>query len=186
MTQSADPFTNPQDWDYVIIGGVKSPGICKVSGFSRKNEWDLKKGKGTIGATLTFVGKPPAKGKIVWQIWTSEQYESWISFRQLLKYDPTKKSVTAIDIYYPSLDDIDIHSVVCEDLGQLEHQGNQLYTIEAEFIEYFPPPKKSAVSTPGGSKSTSSKTKTPGTQPDPIGDAQQAEIAKLLKEAKEP
>lgn len=182
-----DPINNPQDWDYVIIGGTKSPGICKVSGFSRKNEWDIKKGKGTIGATLTYVGKPPAKGKILWTLWRPEHFIQWQAFRPLLKYDPTKKNVVAVDIFYPSLDDLDIHSVVCEDLGGIEHQGMQLYTIEAEFTEYFPPPKKSAVSTPDGSKATSTKKNTsPGAQPDPISDAKQAEIAKLLQEAKEP
>lgn len=185
MTQILDPFSSPQEWDAVVIAGVRSPGICQVTGFSRKNEFDEKKGKGTVGATLTYVGKPPAKGRIKFQLWTPDHFEEWEEFRQLLKYDPTKKTVTAIDIYYPSLQHLDIHSVVCEDLGAIEHQGNRLYTVDVELTEYFPPPKKSAVSTPSGSKGSNAKS-TPGAVPDPVADAQQAEIAKLLAQAKEP
>ena len=54
-----------------------------------------------------------------------------------------------------------------------------------DFLEYFPAPKKSAVSTPTTSQSTQGGT-TPGTQPDPIGDAQQKQIADLWSKAQQP
>ncbi len=180
-----NPIIEPQAWDNIYIGQVKSPGIAIVTGFKRDNEWDVKKGKGTVGATITYVGKPPAKGNVVFQLWQPVHFIEWESFRPLLLYDPTKKAPSPVDIYYPSLADLGITSVVVESIGAIEHQGKQLYTISVDFLEYFPPPKKSAVSTPAGSKSTQKGT-TPGTPPDPIADAQQAEIAALLKKASEP
>jgi hypothetical protein len=71
-------------------------------------------------------------------------------------------------------------------MGLVEHEGKGLYSVVVEMIEYFPPPQKSAVKTPDGSKSNAGKT--PGSSPsgDPIADAKQAEIARLLAEAKKP
>lgn len=180
-----NPIDYPQDWDVVRIGQAISPGICKVGEFKRAHEWDVKKGKGTLGATVTFVARPPAKGSITFKLWTSAHFTAWDSFRPLLQYDPTKKSVQAVDIYHPSLADIGLTSVVTESIGNIVHEGDQLYSITVEFLEYFPPPKGSAVSTPTGSRSTQSNT-TPGAPADPVADAQQKEIGELMKQAAAP
>lgn len=182
---SIDPIANPQDWDVVRIGQVVSPGICKVGEFKRSYEWDQKKGKGSLGATVTFVQRPPAKGSVVFRLWTSAHFVAWDTFRLALQYDPTKKAVQAVDIYHPSLADLGITSVVTESIGNIVHEGDQLYTITVDFLEYFPPPKNSAVSTPTGSRSTTSNT-TPGAPADPVADAQQKQIAELLKQASAP
>ena len=55
MSGDIDPINNPSAWDTVTIGSQVSPGLCKVSDFKSKNEWDIKKGKGTLGATITSV-----------------------------------------------------------------------------------------------------------------------------------
>jgi len=185
MSGQINPILNPQAWDAVVVGQVTSPGYCVVTGFKRENEWDIKKGKGTVGATQTYVGKPPAKGNIKFFLWTPEHFFDWDVFRKLLKYDPTKKNPQPVDLYYPSLADIDIHSIIVDSIGGIEHEGLQMYSIGVEVSEYTTPPKKSAVSTPTGSTSIPKGT-TPGTAPDPIADAQQAEIAKLLGKAAEP
>ena len=74
---SINPIDNPSDWDVVRVGQTVSPGLCKVGEFKRAHEFDVKKGKGTIGGTITFVGRPPAKGSIVFQLWTSGHFTSW-------------------------------------------------------------------------------------------------------------
>lgn len=182
-----NPIDQPQLWDYITIGQKNSPGYCELSEFKREQEFDVKKGKGTVGATVTFTGKPPVKGTIKFFLWTSDHFEEWESFRPLLKYDPTKKAVQAIDIYHPALADIDVKSVVCEGIGSIVHEGKQMYSCTISLLEYLPPPKKSAVSTPTGSQSIQKTNgNPPGTPPDPIADAQQKQIAELLKKASEP
>lgn len=178
-----DPISFPQNWDVVFIGGVLSPGRCEVSEFKRVHEFDVKKGKGTLGATITFVGRPPAKGSIKFYLWTPTHFADWDNFRPLLKYDPTKQAVQAIDIFYPSLADIELNSVVCESIGNIVHEGKQLYSITCEFLEYFTPPQTSAVSTP-----TTAITKPAGAldQAPSSQDAQQAQIAALLQQASAP
>jgi hypothetical protein len=145
----------------------------------------VKKGKGTYGATVTFVGRPPAKGSVKFYLWTPLHFTQWASFRPLLKYDPTKKKVQAVDVYYPSLADIDIRSVVVESIGNIVKEAPGLYSITVELLEYFPAPKKSAVSTPTQSQATQDGT-TVGKQPPAAQDAQQAEIAELMKQAAAP
>ncbi len=187
MPSLINPFDNPSDYDVVKIGGIECPGICQLSGFKRLTEWDVKKGKGTKGGTATLTQLPPAKGSIKFMLWTPFHFEAWDAiFRAQFKYDPTKKTVNAVDIYHPTLAAIDLHSVVTESISAVEHEGKGLYSITVELLEYLPPPKKSATGTPSGSKSNDGGAGKSGKSDDPIADAQQAEIAKLLKEANSP
>jgi hypothetical protein len=165
VTSVLDPLSSPQDWDTVSIGGVPSPGICKLSGFKREFGWQQKRGKGARGSTVTLNEYPAAEGKITFQLWTSDHFQQWADFRALFKYDPIKKTVSAVDIYHPSLADIDVTSVVCKDIGAIEHQGEGLFTIEVNLIEYNPPPKASAVSTPDNSKAASPTAQPTGKTP---------------------
>lgn len=185
-SESLDPINNPQSYDVVFIGGVASPGVIPpggLSGFKRAHEWDVKKGKGAHGATITYVQRPPAKGSIKFLLWSPEQFVQWGTFRPQFKYDPTKKNPQAVDIFHPALADIDIKSVVCEGIGALENDGTGLWSITVELLEYFPPPKKSGVGTPSQSKTNTSPT---ANTPPNAQDQQQAEIAQLMKQASAP
>lgn len=150
-----NPIDNPQDYDFIVVGSARSPGICRPFEPKRKHEWDVKKGKGVRGATVTYVGQAPAQWDVVFELWQASHWDDWASFATLLKYDSTKKAVQAIDIYHPSLAEVDIKSVVVEAIGAITHEGKGLYTRTVSFLEYFPPPKLSAVSTPAGSQTTS-------------------------------
>lgn len=149
----ADPLTFPQEWDFVRLGTnqVPSPGVCVVGAFKRAHEWDVKRGKGSKGGTMTYVGQPPAKGSIKFMLWTQQHFLDWETFRPLFKYDATKKAVNAVPIYHPSLADIDLSNVVCESIGNIVHAGQGLYELTVELIEYLPPPPTPAVSTATGS-----------------------------------
>ncbi len=180
-----NPIDDPQSWDTVTMAGIVCPGICKIGEFKTKREWDIKKGKGVFGATITFIGRPPSTGSITFYLWTSDHFNQWATFRDLFKFDPTKKDVKAIDIYHPSLVDIDMTSFVCEGIGAVKHEGQGLYSITVDLLEYFPAAKKSAIGTPSGS--TGGKPQGGGgASLDPIADAQQKEIADLLAKAQQP
>lgn len=184
MPSVASVFDDPQAYDKITIGGVQCPGIVTgVDQFKTKREFDVKKGKGVFGATITFVGRPPATGSITFYFWRQAQETAWVSFRNQFKFDPTKKAIQAIDIYHPWLNEIDMNSFVCEGIGSVKHEGKGLYSITVDLLEYFPPPNKNATGTPSGSTSNSGKAGKSGTSDDPIADAQQKEIKKLLAEA---
>ncbi len=184
-----NPLDNPQVWDVVVISGVTSPGVIKegsLGDWKRTHDFDVKKGKGTLGATVTFTNKPPAEGTITFMLWLAEHFAAWDAFLPLLKYDPTKKTVTAVDIYHPALDAIDVSSVVCTKIGNLVHEGKQLYSITVDFLEYFPTPAQSAVSTPNGTSGTPPPPGAPGNPPPNAGTAEEQEIAQLLAQATAP
>jgi len=181
-----NPILFPETWDVIFVGQVMSPGIVsKVSGFDRVYDWDVKKGKGTVGATTTFTGKPPAEGSFTFQLWKEDHFTAWDAFVLLLKYEPTKKAVSAVDVYHPALVSSDVTSLVTQKISPVLHVGGGLYEVTVSFLEYFPAAKKNATGTPDGSKTTQKGT-TPGTPPDPIADAQQEEIRRLLAQASAP
>ncbi|HTQ44188.1 MAG TPA: hypothetical protein VMI75_15620, partial [Polyangiaceae bacterium] len=64
-----NPIRQPEAWYTIVLAGVKSPGVCEVKEWKRHHEWDVKKGKGAFGATLTYVQRPPAKGNIEFKLW---------------------------------------------------------------------------------------------------------------------
>ncbi len=185
MPSTTNPITDPVGCDVVVIGGVVSPGLAEIGDFKTKREFDVKKGKGTFGSTITFVGRPPSTGSIKFFLWEAAHFDAWSTFRAQFKFDPTKKAIQAIDIFHPSLTEIDMNSFVCEGIGGWKHEGKGLYSITVDLLEYFPPPPKNATGTPSGSTSKGSANKS-GKSDDPIADAQQAEIKKLLAEANSP
>jgi hypothetical protein len=142
-----DPLNNPQSWDTVLIAGMQSPGICKLEGFDRDNGWQEKKGKGSLGATLTYVQAPPTKGKIIFILWNAAQFLAWQNFRPFFKYNPKAGTPDrqAVTIYHPALDDVDLNHVVCKKISPVRHMGKGRYHIVVELIEYRPTPKQSDV-----------------------------------------
>ncbi len=185
-----NPLDNPQEYDVCRVDGEENPGIIApggIGGFKRETEWEVKKGKGTKGGSATLVQMPPAKGSIKFLLWLPAHFEAWdATFRKVFKYDPTKKTKTAVDIFHPTLAKQDIHSVVTENIGPETPEGEGLWSITVELLEYLPPPKKTVTSSPNGSSSGKGGAGTTGNSDDPIASAQQKEIARLLEEAKQP
>lgn len=150
-SDAVDPITNAPAWDVVKVAGKLSPGICRLSGFDRGFGWQVKKGKGAKGSTVTLNEYPPAEGTITFYFWEQDHFEAWREFRDIWNYDPTKKPINAVEIYHPALADLDIKNVVCKKITAVEPTSdppNGYYKATVDLIEYNPPPKKPAVATP--------------------------------------
>lgn len=170
---------NAQDLDVIAVSGVNSPGLVTLSGFKRENKFDVKEGKGAFGSTTTYVGRPPAKGTLTFRAWTNDQFDAWNDFLPLFQYNPTKKSVTAVEVYHPLLADLEIHSVVATSVSAWENDGTLLWTRTIELLEYFPAPKVNATSTPSGSQ-----TNDPNAQPG-ISSADLSALSQATADAKQ-
>ena len=186
---SADinPIDFASDWSFVTMAGVQSPGVIAVDGirgFERETGWDTKKGKGTQGATLSLTTFPPAEGSIEFVLWLASHFTQWQKFRAGLKYNPGKKqsatAADALDIYHPALADLEITQVVTHKISPIYHRGGGRYVVIVDFIEWLKPPPVSIVATTASSKPNDGAS-SPGSQPDPVGDAQQKQIADLMK-----
>lgn len=184
-----NPLDNPEDYDFCEVAGVENPGrIARggVTGWKREVEWDVKKGKGTKGGSMTLSQLPPSEGSIKFLLWLPEHFTEWDqSFRAKFKYDPTKKTAEAVDFYHPITAKQGVNSVVTKAIGPETSEGDGLWSITVDLLEYLPPPKKTATGTPTGSKGNGGNDAN-GKKPDPVADAQQEEIRKLLAEAQKP
>lgn len=196
-----DPYQSPQKWDTVVVSGQPWVFLCRVHEFKRRFDWDEKKGKGAQGASLTYTGFHLARGHIDFymlsgidpttgQPWL--HLPQWANFSELFKYDPTKTKATAVTIYHPSLAIMKppLTAVICEDITNptlVAPDTIGWYKSTVSLIEYAPPPKASAVSTP---TAAIAKAKPPNAPPgvvqDPADVALQKQIAQQLAIAQAP
>ena len=189
-----DPIAFPQYWDVILIAGTPSPGLCRLKGWKRMHTWDVKKGKGTVGAKITFTEKPPATGDIEFLLWDNgtlgtghNHFAEWDAFVQLLKYDPTKKTANAVSIYHPALDFVDISSVVTTEIGIPEDmtEGDSAKIITVSFLEDYPTPPQNATSSPVAPVTSTKPPTGTGNPPPAAPDALQQQIALLLAQAQQ-
>lgn len=165
-----DPIRNSYDWTYLVLAGERSPGVIEnggIRGFHRETGWDVKKGKGAQGATLTLVTRPPCKGSVTFILWEPGHFVQWGFFStKVLTYAPTKQggqAISAVDIHHPSLADLGISKVVIHKVSPIMHRGRGLYSVTVDFIEWIPPPPVSVAKTVASSKTGPEKP--PGKQP---------------------
>lgn len=90
MALYLDPITHPNAINVVKIGPYRTPGKAVVGAWARKNEYDVKLGKGTAGASETLKGQPPAEGSITFWAWVPAHFAEWNPILALLKFNPTK------------------------------------------------------------------------------------------------
>lgn len=179
-----NPIDHPNAWDYCTVAGMVCPGWCEVTGWKRNWGWQKKHGKGIQGTVLTYTGKPSAEGTIKFFLTEPVDFANWESFRPLFKYDPTRATVVGVDIVHPAIQDLEIKACVTEDIGQLEHEGLNLWTITVKLIEFTKPPPASAVGTPTGADSGKAGVN-PAGPPAPT-DPLQIKIAALYQQLNQP
>ncbi len=169
----ANPIDDPELYDSVELGGVRSPGVVTITGHDRKHGWDVKKGAGQAGATTTRTSDDPIEFTCTFKLSDEEDFAAWPAFAAVVNSTVVGQSATARDIYHPDLAENDIKSVVKSTMMGTVHDGMGGQTRAVKFLEYKPPRK--AGGTPSGSKAGSK-----ATAPDP-NQAAKDEIARLTK-----
>ncbi len=182
-----NPIQIPAIYEQLVVAGELSPGVCEVSGFARSWDWDVKKAKGSSGASATLQGEALAKGKVKFLLWEPEHFDQWATFRELLVRGQQQKKIEALDVLHPVLTDLGIFSLVVEDIGQLTKGSRGLYSITVSFLEYRPP--KAAGGSPSGAKNSQWKAGPgadgkPAKTPTTAQSQQDKELEEALKDAK--
>jgi hypothetical protein len=143
--------SGPNSWMTYMFGGVMSPGTIPVGGikgFRRETGWDIKKGKGTRGATLTLKDMPPCEGSILSQLFTEQDIGYWDDFvAAILSIPVTQQQADGIAIYHPSFVAIQLTAVVVKHFLPIEYMGKGMYHAGVELIEWHQPPPVSIVKT---------------------------------------
>ncbi len=143
---------NPLDApvDFVLLGGVRSPGLASLEGADSPRKWDQRKATATTGATLVFKGIDLSKFRLLLRLYTAEHWGTYITdFQPLLQRPPSGQRPRALDIEHPFLEALGIRSVVVGNVKQPTQTGDGEYTIEVELLEFRAPVR--AIARPDGS-----------------------------------
>jgi hypothetical protein len=148
-----NPYDKPQAWDTLTIAGQVLPGIVyDYGGFDVENGWQIKKGKGSIGGTLTYTQKPPAEGHFIMQLGSARDFVRMGPIRPLFLYNPSVHAdKQAVTMQFPPTDDLLINSVLVKKIGpvlSVRGSGGRKYLYRIDLIQFLPtPPSVSVVST---------------------------------------
>lgn len=173
-----DPIDDAELYNYVVLGGMRSPGVVTLSGHDRKIDWDIKAATGQAGATMTRKGNSPieftASFYLVRDVGLGvDDIFEWSDFADKIRSTIAGKTPKALDIYHPDLAANGVKSVVMKALSGAKYDRKGGVTYDVQLIEYFPPkPARGAPKKVGNTK-----------KPDPDA-AALAELASLTAQYK--
>lgn len=132
-----NPVTDPID--YILLANRKSPGIAGVNAGNSPRRWDERRGYALSGARVVYRGIGLSRPVVTLRLYTAEDWEDWHSWKELVQRPPIGERAHAQDIWHPILEDLNIVSVVVEDLLQPKQTGDGEWSIDIKFIEYRRP-----------------------------------------------
>jgi hypothetical protein len=184
-TEMPHPIYHAELWDKIILAGVASPGVVRLSGHKRVTGWDIKEASGQDGASSARKGDPLGSFTATFALVCDptlpaeqDDFERWCAFQDLIESSVSGPQPIALDIYHPDLARNRFKAVVKKSIGELVFDGRGGATVAVEFSEYAPPKKKKAA---GASGSKSSKKSGASDPNDPIAKATE-ELNGLLNE----
>ena len=142
MPREPDPTNDPELFDSILLGDVKSPGVVKLTGHDRKINWDVKAGKGQSGASTTLKDVPLIEFTASFYLASDEDIAEWVEFRSMVNLSVAGPKPKSMDVYHPDLAANRIHSVVLASFGGVIHDGKGGQTVTIKFQEYAPPKPK--------------------------------------------
>jgi hypothetical protein len=189
------PYEQGETLDYIVLGATRSPGVVKLIGHDRDQNWDVQAAKGSTGASSTLEGEPVGQFQASFYLASSpgddgvSDFDRWEDFQRLIESTTSGPKPTALPIYHPDLARNRFTEVSNGGVGGMLHDGRGGATVIVKFIEYRPPkPKPAAKAQPkaGGSSAAGARTGvTTIERPDPNA-AAKAKLNELLAEARKP
>lgn len=176
-----DPQIVPEAWDYALIAGLATPGLCEITGASLKRKWDVQKAVGSSGPATIYHGDDSQDFKMKISFFSGvlgqtdvEQRAYWEdSIMPLLLAAPSGATAAALDFSHPATNALGIKSVSVKEIGQYVQEGDGLWTITVDFIKFSKP--RPAQGKPKGAKDSNKKAAT-------VASANETRIAALRAE----
>lgn len=135
---SLDPIGSPAAFDYVVLGGQRSPGTATVQGADLVRRLRERRAFGVSGATVVDQGAQLVHFEVVLRFTTSAEFAEWDTFKALL-VRPAARSTHGVDIEHPLLDDLEIRSVLPEGRSQFVQDDLGAWSTTLKFCEYRRP-----------------------------------------------
>ncbi len=172
--------------DYILLGGVQSPGTVVLSGHDRKKAWDMQPAKGQTGASSSLNGDPLGTFQAEFYLADDADKSAWESFQRLIESSTSGPVPKALPIYHPDLARNKFTEVVNGGISGMLHDGRGGQIVQVTFNEHKPPkpkPAAKAQAAPAQTYATTDEGKR--TPPDPNAEAKR-ELSGLLDEARKP
>lgn len=134
--------------DFILLGGVKSPGLCDVQGAANTRKWEQRPGYGMSGATSVYLGTALAEFSVKFRLYgdphgaagPDPDWVQWAIFESaVLMKPPAGTQPKALAIWHPALERLKIKSVGVVEVGQSYQSDDGEWTIEVKFIEWNRP-----------------------------------------------
>ncbi len=145
-----NPISNPDAYDYVVISGVKTPGVARIVGAGSPRQWDKTKGPGVSGAWIKYMGTDLSEFSIILTIWTEEHWREWDAMRPMLLRQPVKPNDKHFEVVHPQLSELGIRACAVKDIATPEQKDDGLWEIEIKMIQFREP--KTAIGKPDAAK----------------------------------
>jgi hypothetical protein len=129
-----NPIDEPRDW--VKLGGLRTPGLCEITGAGSPRRWDERESYGYSGATVVFHGLKLAHFALRLRFFTSQDWEDWYAFKPSIDKPPLGAKQGPLDIEHPLLAQVGITSAVVEDVMSPTQTADGEWTVELRMIEY--------------------------------------------------
>ena len=146
MSGEPNPVDDESLYDSIIIDGVTSPGVVKLSGHDLVVDWDVKEANGQNHASTTMKGRKLGRFTLTFFLADRDDFDAWPEIVKILQSTVIPKP-RAVQIYHPDLIVPGIESVVLESIGGVVHDGKGGQSITVKLLEYRPPRKAGGAST---------------------------------------
>ena len=150
FTGSPSPWEQPNIWDALYISGVPWVGKVRIRGAKRSYKWDVKDVPGIEGFNQTYRGQPHTKFYIDFYIWTDSMYRYFVNiYQQLFQYIGVAGIVLPVKVYHPSLANLKISALVCDEIGNIDEVGESgLFMCPVQVHEFYIPLLVNVTTTP--------------------------------------
>jgi hypothetical protein len=140
-----NPIEDSALWSFCWLGGEQLPAVCEVTGASGV-DLDVKKAKGSDGATITDNGYTPAKlslkATFVPQFFAKMQ-EICDRLNPRKPGGPRKP----VEIRHARTDFLGIHSVYIQEISTPDTDDRGMMSLSISLLEWVPEPKKTKTGT---------------------------------------
>lgn len=125
--------------DYIVLGGLPSPGRATPVGLGSPRVIDVQKPNLASGATCRFVGNDVCHFSVMIDVWDDLDFPIFYAWAKLcLAKTPPGVTAVALAIHHPQInnDPTNIHSVMIEDVLDLGQDETGMWTWEIKLVEF--------------------------------------------------
>lgn len=143
-----------QPCDYILLGGQKSPGYCDVYGAYDEREFNVRQPPFTTGAVIIYKRRKLAEFSVRIRLYSMQDHADFAAWRAVIDAKPgARTKATALDIWHPLLEQLDIKSVVVKSVSQFDQTADGEWSISIAFLESRPMPKQTLAKVEGAQSS---------------------------------